>query len=114
MQMLFGIVNHLVYRYRKKNNALPSSRPWNNHVHIWLGRVLLLTAAVNIPLGMKIKRAPIAAYILYALWLLGLVVLFTWLFWMKPQESVDDDNESFEKPQQIENTSSSRRKSRKY
>lgn len=105
-QIAFGIANHCLYRYRKHKNILPESRPWNNLVHIWLGRVLLLLAIINIPLGMRIKRPPVTAYILYAIWLTVLAGAFTWLIWMKPKEKEDDDDDDdtsiVRKPEEIE------------
>ncbi|KAI8086930.1 uncharacterized protein B0P05DRAFT_532976 [Gilbertella persicaria] len=62
-QVMLGTVNHLLFRYRRKHHCLPPKRPWNNHVHIWLGRLLLFMALINIPLAMPL-------YILYGIWLL--------------------------------------------
>jgi drug/metabolite transporter (DMT)-like permease len=81
-----GIGNHLLFRYRKKNNRLPSKRPWNNHLHIWLGRILFSLALVNVGLGLKAKRAPTSVFVVFAIWLTFLAAVFAWLIWLKEEE----------------------------
>ncbi|KAI8047935.1 hypothetical protein BDF21DRAFT_469258 [Thamnidium elegans] len=99
IQVAIGVINHCVFRYRLKNNCLPASRPWNNRVHIWLGRTLMVLALVNIPLGMKIKRFGYIGFGLYAGWVTLLTIAFTGLVWMK-QEGIqivdikDDEKKS--------------------
>ncbi|KAI7900703.1 uncharacterized protein BX663DRAFT_517334 [Cokeromyces recurvatus] len=88
IQVTLGVTNHLVFRYRLKNNCLPDKRPWNNHVHIWFGRGLLLLAAVNIPLGMRMKRVPLGMFIAYAIWMSILFITFICLIWMKEEKSL--------------------------
>ncbi|KAI8979001.1 hypothetical protein BDB01DRAFT_258609 [Pilobolus umbonatus] len=88
IQMIMGAVNHGVFRYRKKNNNIPATRPWNNHVHIWLGRVLLLVANINIVLGMRMKQLDLSIYIIHGIWLFFLACLFLYLFCMKPVQTV--------------------------
>ncbi|GAA5807664.1 hypothetical protein MFLAVUS_001035 [Mucor flavus] len=83
IQVIMGVTNHYVFRYRLKNNCLPASRPWNNHAHIWLGRILMVLALVNIPLGMKMKRFGYISFGLYAAWVTLLAIVFTGLIWMK-------------------------------
>lgn len=85
--MLIGVINHSIFRYRLKHNCLPNSRPWNNYVHIWFGRALSLLALLNIPLGMRIKKASLALYIVYGIWIALLGIMFLYLTWMK-QEGV--------------------------
>lgn len=38
---------------------------------------------MNIPLGMIIKRAPISLFILYAIWITLLAIVYMYLTWMK-------------------------------
>lgn len=90
IQVLIGVINHGIFRYRLKNNCLPNSRPWNNYVHIWFGRALSLLALINIPLGMRIKKASLALYIVYGIWIALLGIMFLYLTWMK-QEGVKLD-----------------------
>ncbi|KAI8047412.1 uncharacterized protein B0P05DRAFT_560736 [Gilbertella persicaria] len=94
-QVMLGTVNHLLFRYRRKHHCLPPKRPWNNHVHIWLGRLLLFMALINIPLGMRIKKAAMPLYILYGIWLLVLAIAFLWLAFLseKKQDTVEPDKE---------------------
>ncbi|EPB89652.1 hypothetical protein HMPREF1544_03584 [Mucor circinelloides 1006PhL] len=84
-QVALGVVNHLVFRYRLKNNCLPAKRPWNNYVHIWFGSLLSVLALINIPLGMMIKRAPLSFFIVYAVWITILAGVYLYLTWMKEE-----------------------------
>ncbi|KAI8984521.1 hypothetical protein BDF20DRAFT_999499 [Mycotypha africana] len=84
-QVALGIINHLIFRYRRAHNCLPSKRPWNNHVHIWFGKILLLLALINVPLGMRIKRPPMALYIVYAIWVGLLIIGFVYLACMRDE-----------------------------
>lgn len=86
MQIILGVVNHSVFRYRRKHNRLPAKRPWNNHVHIWLGRFLAIMALLNVSLGMRIRGASLVVYILFAIWATFLVVLFLYLTWIKTEK----------------------------
>lgn len=88
IQVILGITNHCIFRYRLKNNCLPSSRPWNNRVHIWFGKILMVLALINIPLGMKVKRLGATVFILYAIWITLLAAMFIYLIWMK-QEGIN-------------------------
>ncbi|KAI8384169.1 hypothetical protein BD560DRAFT_474562 [Blakeslea trispora] len=82
LQIILGTINHLLFRRRLKNNRLPTQRPWHNHLHIWLGRLLLTLALVNLPLGIKAYQANLPAYIAYGIWLFVLLVAFIWLISM--------------------------------
>ncbi|PHZ11506.1 Undecaprenyl diphosphate synthase [Rhizopus microsporus ATCC 52813] len=86
IQIILGVVNHSVFRYRRKHNRLPAKRPWNNHVHIWLGRFLATMALLNVSLGMRIRGASLVVYILFAIWATFLVVLFLYLAWIKTEK----------------------------
>ncbi|KAI8060870.1 hypothetical protein BC940DRAFT_337237 [Gongronella butleri] len=81
LQILLGLVNHVIFKRRQARNALPATKPWHNSIHIWLGRVLPLLALVNIPLGMRIKKPAQAWYIGYGIWVGMLFVLFVALLW---------------------------------
>ncbi|KAG0166474.1 hypothetical protein DFQ30_007143 [Apophysomyces sp. BC1015] len=83
IQITLGVVNHLVYRYRHKNNNVPLNRPWNNSAHIWLGRLLTALAFINIPLGMRIKQSSVSLYVGFAIWTALLVFVFLGLTWNK-------------------------------
>ncbi|KAI9473713.1 MAG: hypothetical protein EXX96DRAFT_579061 [Benjaminiella poitrasii] len=109
-QVALGVINHLVFRYRLKHNCLPGKRPWNNHVHIWFGRILFLLAAINIPLGMRIKKVPLGMFIAYAIWMAILIIAFICLVWMKEEErlvpSLENVNENVsEKAVRVETNS---------
>jgi H+/gluconate symporter-like permease len=45
----------------------------------------MLTALINIPLGMRIKKAGTGFYVAYGVWIAILAVMFTVLVWMKPE-----------------------------
>ncbi|CAO3609261.1 unnamed protein product [Cunninghamella blakesleeana] len=76
IQIILGIVNHIIFRIRFKKNKLPSSKPWHNKAHIWFGRTIFVLAIVTIPLGIRIKRPPIGVYIAYAIWVSLLTIAF--------------------------------------
>lgn len=61
----------------------------------------MVLALVNIPLGMKIKRLSATIFILYAVWITLLAIMFIYLIWMKQEgikmpntkdETFDDDD----------------------
>ncbi|KAI8060869.1 hypothetical protein BC940DRAFT_311058 [Gongronella butleri] len=81
LQILLGLVNHVIFKRRQARNALPAAKPWHNSIHIWLGRVLPLLALVNIPLGMSIRNPAQAWYIGYGIWVGMLFVLLVALLW---------------------------------
>lgn len=95
---MIGVTNHLLFRYRLKNGCLPKSRPWNNYVHIWLGRILMTMALVNIPLGLKIKRVGLPVFIVYAIYIALLAIGFIYLTCMKQEGTeiniIIDDNDN--------------------
>jgi hypothetical protein len=98
IQVMIGAINHFVFRYRLKNNCLPKSRPWNNYVHIWFGRILMTCALVNIPLGMKIMRVGLPWFIVYAVYIALLAIGFIVLAFMKQEGTeiniiIDDSKE---------------------
>ncbi|ORX50569.1 hypothetical protein DM01DRAFT_308214 [Hesseltinella vesiculosa] len=83
VQVLLGLINHMIFRKRKANNALPEKQPWHNAVHIWLGRLLAILALITIPLGMRIKHPAQGWFIAYGLWIALLAVIFIGLVWNK-------------------------------
>lgn len=64
-----GVVNHIIFRVRGR--AKGAARPWHNSLHAWLGRVLLLLAVVNIPIGFAMHRSGPAWFIVYGIWVFG-------------------------------------------
>lgn len=64
-----GVVNHIIFRVRGR--AKGAARPWHNGLHVWLGRVLLLLAVVNIPIGFAMHRSGPAWFIVYGIWVFG-------------------------------------------
>lgn len=103
--MALGIINHLIFKYRKRNRCLPSKRPWNNYVHIWFGRVLFILALINTVLGLKAKQAPTSVYIVFGIWAGLLAAVFTWLFFMKEEEWREESTtEIVTELQQVEDT----------
>jgi hypothetical protein len=54
----------------------------------------MLAALINIPLGMRIKRAVTGFYVAYGVWIATLAIMFTVLVWMKPEnKQVADDKD---------------------
>ncbi|KAI8368115.1 uncharacterized protein BYT42DRAFT_585332 [Radiomyces spectabilis] len=103
-QILLGLGNHALFRYRQKRNTVPKHRPWHNTVHIWLGRLVLTLAVINMPLGMRIKRAGLGLYIGYAVVVLFWAIVFLGLVWTSTRKKVLKATENEKPPIQHEAT----------
>lgn len=73
-QITLGVVNHMLFRRRCQRGITLNQRPWNNTVHVWLGRLLATLSLINIPLGMKMHKVSVPWFIVYAVWTCAIVV----------------------------------------
>ncbi|KAI9320054.1 hypothetical protein BX666DRAFT_2025074 [Dichotomocladium elegans] len=92
-QIVLGMVNHTIFLKRGRGKDEP--RPWHNSLHIWLGRILLVLALVNIPLGMAMHRSGTSWFVTYTIWValgcVGSVLLFRMAMRAKEQRLASEN-----------------------
>ncbi|OTA95107.1 hypothetical protein M434DRAFT_394000 [Hypoxylon sp. CO27-5] len=71
----------LVHRIRRKSFRLM--------LHRWLGRVIAILGVVQVPLGLTLYGSPLFTFILYAVWMTILLLIYFVLSWRN--ESYHDD-----------------------
>ena len=69
----------LVHRSEKNKRRLYI--PLKAMLHHWLGRAIALLGITQIALGLTLYGSPVYLFVLYSLWVFGLVVLYFFLQW---------------------------------
>ncbi|KPI43193.1 uncharacterized protein AB675_7090 [Cyphellophora attinorum] len=75
----FEAINGCLWRNRKKNRL---HWPLSLMIHTWLGRATALLGIVQVPLGLTLYGSPAFLFVLYTLWVFGLLVLYFVLEWV--------------------------------
>lgn len=70
----------LVYRSEKKHRRIHI--PLKAMLHHWLGRAIALLGIAQVALGLTLYGSPLYLFVLYALWVFGLLVLYFILQWL--------------------------------
>uniref|UniRef100_A0A1D1ZCF9 Ferric-chelate reductase 1 n=1 Tax=Anthurium amnicola TaxID=1678845 RepID=A0A1D1ZCF9_9ARAE len=84
IQLAIGIIHHRLYDPKRVHT------PWWTKLHWWFGRALVVLAAFQIPLGLKLYTADMTYFYIYYIYLFILLVAFSFLsfrLWNRKQES---------------------------
>jgi hypothetical protein len=73
IQLAIGVIHHHLYDPERKHT------PWWTKLHWWFGRALVVLAAFQIPLGLKLYAADMIYYYIYYVYLFVLLVAFSFL-----------------------------------
>lgn len=76
-QFIFGTVMHRIERKRPRRPYVPLKAM----LHHWLGRAIALLGIAQIPLGLTLYGSPLFLFVLYALWVFALIVIYFILQW---------------------------------
>jgi hypothetical protein len=91
------------YHHRRYEQDKPTSRRWWTHAHLWLGRILIFFALINIGLGMQLYGdgpAIQAVWYLIVIAAVGAYAFFYWRGHVQRRKRVKDafDPSPFEDP----------------
>lgn len=77
VQFIFGTVMHKIERRRPRRPHVPLKAM----LHHWLGRAIALLGIAQVPLGLTLYGSPLFLFVLYALWVFALIVVYFILQW---------------------------------
>jgi hypothetical protein len=69
------------YHHRRYVADKPTSRRWFTHAHLWLGRLLLFLALINIGLGMQLYGNSVGAQVGWYLITIIITALYAFFYW---------------------------------
>ena len=81
------------YHHKRYVEDNPTSRRWYTHLHLWLGRLLLCFALINIGLGIQLygdSIVPQAIWYLLIMTAIGAYGFFYWRIHLQKQKSIND------------------------
>ena len=76
VQIIAGAVVHRIERIRKRYHV-----PLKAMLHHWLGRAIVLLGIAQVALGLTLYGSPLYLFVLYALWVFLLLVVYFVLQW---------------------------------
>ena len=91
------------YHHKRYEQDKPTSRRWWTHAHLWLGRILLFFALINIGLGIQLFGDGAAAQAIWYLLTIAAVGIYAFFYWrghIRRRKRVNDsfDPSPFEDP----------------
>ncbi|GET00167.1 hypothetical protein RCL_jg3098.t1 [Rhizophagus clarus] len=84
IQLAIGAIHHHLYDPKRLRT------PWWTQLHWWFGRALVVLAAFQIPLGLKLYGVDMAYYYIYYIYLFILLIAFSFLsfrLWNRGQDN---------------------------
>jgi hypothetical protein len=93
------------YHHKRYQEDKPTSRRWFTHLHLWLGRLLLFLALINIGLGMQLYGDGPGAQAGWYVISIALMALYTFFLWRNFYRTKKRANDAFD-PSQFEDGTS--------
>jgi len=88
-QIALGVLTNALWQadFKKTDNVPPTK--WNDYLHHWVGRVVLLTATVNLFLGLVELQTQWWWYLIFGLVALAWLVVFIIILFVRRRSNLD-------------------------